>query len=173
MTWAVKEAASLAGSFLESEATFPRRISLTETFLYDNEQENNICKQKALLDVEANIVTGITLFKLFVVHFNRLDFSGDVCGSETHDHSSFDDTSLNPTNGHSSDTTNFVDILKRETERLVRGTDGRFDGIDGIKKGLALDNTSLGLLGPALVPWHAVQDTCVRISCKNRIVYKH
>mmetsp|Transcript_56032 Transcript_56032/g.132142 ORF Transcript_56032/g.132142 Transcript_56032/m.132142 type:complete len:216 (-) Transcript_56032:603-1250(-) len=32
MTWAVKEAVSLAGSFLESEATLPRRISLTETF---------------------------------------------------------------------------------------------------------------------------------------------
>lgn len=33
MTWAVNDAASLAGSFLESEATLPRRISLTETFL--------------------------------------------------------------------------------------------------------------------------------------------
>merc|ERR1719174_143388 len=33
MTWAVKLLASLAGSFLESEATLPRRMSLTETFL--------------------------------------------------------------------------------------------------------------------------------------------
>lgn len=33
MTWALKLAASLAGSFLESEATLPRRMSLTETFL--------------------------------------------------------------------------------------------------------------------------------------------
>merc|ERR1719334_452599 len=33
MTRALKVLASLAGSFLESEATFPRRISLTETFL--------------------------------------------------------------------------------------------------------------------------------------------
>jgi hypothetical protein len=33
MTWALKEAASLAGSFFESEQTFPRRMSLIETFL--------------------------------------------------------------------------------------------------------------------------------------------
>merc|ERR1712015_404997 len=33
MTWALKFLHSLAGSFLESEATFPLRISLTETFL--------------------------------------------------------------------------------------------------------------------------------------------
>mmetsp|Transcript_22696 Transcript_22696/g.47894 ORF Transcript_22696/g.47894 Transcript_22696/m.47894 type:complete len:212 (-) Transcript_22696:795-1430(-) len=33
MTWATKEAASLAGSFLESEATYPLLSSLTETFL--------------------------------------------------------------------------------------------------------------------------------------------
>merc|ERR1711988_223001 len=33
MTWASKEAAPMAGSFLESEATLPRRMSLTDTFL--------------------------------------------------------------------------------------------------------------------------------------------
>merc|ERR1712048_71931 len=33
VTWALKFLHSLAGSFLESEATLPRRISLTETFL--------------------------------------------------------------------------------------------------------------------------------------------
>merc|ERR1712021_190305 len=33
MTWALKVLASLAGSFLESEATLPRRMSLTDTFL--------------------------------------------------------------------------------------------------------------------------------------------
>lgn len=32
MTWALNEAASLAGSFLESEQTLPRRMSLMETF---------------------------------------------------------------------------------------------------------------------------------------------
>src|ERR1700761_1783839 len=33
MTWALKDSAALGGSFLESPATLPRRISLTETFL--------------------------------------------------------------------------------------------------------------------------------------------
>lgn len=33
MTWALKEAASLGGSFFVSPQTFPRRMSLTDTFL--------------------------------------------------------------------------------------------------------------------------------------------
>ena len=32
MTWALKDAASLAGSFFESEQTLPRRMSLMDTF---------------------------------------------------------------------------------------------------------------------------------------------
>ena len=90
-----------------------------------------------------------------MVHFDGLDFGGDVGGSEGDDHTGLDDTSLNTTDGHSSDTTDLVDILERETEGLVGGTDGGFDGIDGVEKGLTLGDTTLGLLGPALVPRHA------------------
>lgn len=114
---------------------------------------NNKCR----LDVETNVVSGKTLNKLLVVHFNRLDFSGHVRRSEGNDHASFDDTSLDTTNGHSANTTDLVDILEGKTEGLVRRTDRRFDGIDSIEEGLALDNTTLGLLGPTLVPWHAVR----------------
>jgi hypothetical protein len=58
MTWAVKEAASLAGSFLESEATLPRRISLTDTFLRYVSILNRNLWPNFLLDVEANVVSG-------------------------------------------------------------------------------------------------------------------
>jgi len=136
MTWAKKEAASLAGSFLESEATLPRRISLTDH----------------VLDVEADVVTGVALLELLVVHFDRLDFSGDVCGGEGDDHAGLDDTSLNTTDGHRANTANLVDILKRKTEGLVGRTGRRVNGIDGLKKGLAGGLASLGLLLPALVP---------------------
>jgi hypothetical protein len=109
-----------------------------------------------ILDVETDVVSRKTLNKLLVVHFNGLDFSSHVRRSEVNDHASLDDTSLDTANGHSTNTTDLVDILEGETKRLVGGTNWRLDGIDGIEEGLALDNTTLGLLGPALVPWHAV-----------------
>jgi len=109
-----------------------------------------------ILDVETDVVSGNTLNKLLVVHLNGLDFSSHVRRSKGNNHASLDDTSLNTANGHSTDTTDLVDILERETKGFVGGTNRGFDGIDGVKEGLALDNTTLGLLGPALVPWHAV-----------------
>ena len=108
-----------------------------------------------VLDVETDVVTGDTLLELLVVHLDGLDFSGHVGRSEGDDHAGLDDTSLNTTDGHRTDTANLVNILERKTEGLVGGTDGGLDGIDGIEEGLALDDTSLGLLGPALVPRHA------------------
>ena len=108
-----------------------------------------------LLDVETDVVSGHTLLELFVVHFDGLDFSGHVGRSESDNHAGLDDTSFDTTDWDRTDTTDLVDILERKAQGLVRGTDGGLDGIDGIEEGLALDDTSLGLLGPALVPWHA------------------
>ena len=108
-----------------------------------------------LLDVEANVVTRETLDELLVVHLHGFDFSGDVRGSEVDDHSSLDDTGLNTADGYCSDTADLVDILEGKAEGLVGGSDGGLDGIDSIEEGLSLDNTSLGLLGPALEPGHA------------------
>jgi hypothetical protein len=91
-----------------------------------------------------------------VVHFDGLDFSGDVRGGECDNHSGFDDTSLNTADRDSTDTTNLVDILERKTEWFVGGTSWRLDGVDGVEQGLAFDRTALDLLGPALVPLHAI-----------------
>jgi hypothetical protein len=122
-----------------------------------------------VLDVEANVVSGKTLNKLFVVHLDGLDFSGDTSGGEGNDHTAeesaqcigiswvyipgLDNTSLNTTNGNRANTTNLVHILKRETERLVGRTGRRVDGINGFEKGLTSGLSSLGLLLPTLVPW--------------------
>lgn len=109
-----------------------------------------------LLHVETDVVTRITLLKLLVVHFDRLHFGGDVRRSKSDNHSSLDDTSLDTTDRDSTDTTDFVDILERQAEWLIGGTNWRLDGVDGIKEGLAFDSTALDLLVPALVPWHAI-----------------
>ena len=105
-----------------------------------------------VLHVEADVVTGDTLAKLLVVHLDGLDFSGDVGGSEGDDHTGLEDTSLDTADGHSSNTTDLVDILEGKTEGLVCGTLGHLNGINGIEKGLAGNLAGLDLLLPALVP---------------------
>jgi len=89
-----------------------------------------------VLDVETNIVTGETLSKLFMVHFNRLDFGGHSSGGERDDHTGLDGTRLNTTDRHCSNTTDLVDILKRETEGLAGRPLGTVDRIDSFKKSL-------------------------------------
>jgi hypothetical protein len=108
------------------------------------------------LHVETDVVTRKTLLKLLVVHFDRLNFGGDIRRSKIDNHSSLDDTGLDTSDRDSTDTTDFVDILEWQAEWLIGGTNWRLDGIDGIKEGLAFDGTTLDLLSPALVPWHAI-----------------
>lgn len=107
-----------------------------------------------VLDVEADVVTGVTLLELLVMHLDGLDFGGDVGGGEGDDHTGLDDTGLDTTDGHSSDTTDLVDILEGETEGLVGGTDGGLDGVDGVEEGLTLERAGLSVTGPTLVPGH-------------------
>lgn len=106
-----------------------------------------------VLDVEANVVTGETsVGEDLVVHLDRLDLSGHVGGSEGNNHTGLDNTGLDSANGHCADTTDLVDILERESQRLVVGSHGGLNGVNGLEEGLTLDLAGLGLLGPALVP---------------------
>jgi len=89
-----------------------------------------------------------------VVHLNGFNFSGDVGRSEGNNHTSLDDTSLDTSDWNCSDTANLVDILQGQSERLVGGTDGRLNGVDGFKEGETLGGTSLALLLPTLEPGH-------------------
>merc|ERR1719204_1409274 len=72
-----------------------------------------------VLDVEANVVSGDSLWERLVVHLHRLDLSGQHVGGEGDDHTGLDDTSLNSSDWNCSNTSDFVDILEWETERLV------------------------------------------------------
>ena len=108
-----------------------------------------------VLDVESDVVTGVTSLELLVVHFDGLHFSGDTSRSESDNHSGLDGTSLDTTDGHRANTTDLVHILERKTEGLLDGTNGGLDGVDGVEESDTLDNATLGLLGPALVPRHA------------------
>jgi hypothetical protein len=66
-----------------------------------------------VLDVEADVVTWKAFDELFMVHFNGLDFSGNISRSEGDDHTSLDDTSLNTTDRNRANARDLVDILKR------------------------------------------------------------
>jgi len=107
-----------------------------------------------VLDVEANIVAGVALLQLLVVHFDGLDFSGDVGWGEGNDHASLDNTGFNSADGHGANTTNLVHILKWKTVGLVGRSCWGLNAIDSIEEGLALDRTGLGLTRPAFVPRH-------------------
>ena len=57
-----------------------------------------------VLDVETDIVTGNGLGQRLVVHLHRLDLSGQVGGSKGDHHAGLEHTSLNTTDGDSSNT---------------------------------------------------------------------
>merc|ERR1719334_2970580 len=103
-----------------------------------------------VLDVEANVVAGESLGEGLVVHLHRFYLSGDVGGGETDDHAGLDDTGLDTTDGHCSDTANLVHVLEWETERLVGGALRRDDGVQGIDEGETGGDGSLDVLGPTL-----------------------
>jgi len=73
-----------------------------------------------VLDVETNVVSGSGLREGFVVHLNGLNLSGQVVRSKGNDHAGFDDTSFDTTNGHSSNTTDFVNVLEGAISRVCR-----------------------------------------------------
>ncbi|CAI0542391.1 unnamed protein product [Linum tenue] len=72
-----------------------------------------------ILHVEPNVVTRESLLESFMVHLNRLDLSRQPGGTKGNNHTGLDDTGLNTTHWHSSNTTDLVHILKWETEWLV------------------------------------------------------
>lgn len=86
-----------------------------------------------VLHVETNVVTRDGLGERFVVHLNGLDFSNNTSGGEHSMDTRLDYTSFDTAYGDSSDTTNLVHILKGEAERLVGGSLGRVDAVEGLK----------------------------------------
>jgi len=130
---------------LSSEvSSFLRRIilSITANVTTTDILDGNV------LNVETDVITGNSLSKLLVVHFDRLNLSSDCARSEGNDLVGLEDTSLNTTDGHCTDTTDLVDILKRDTKRLLNGTDGLRDVIKSLEEG---DTVVRSLVVPAEV----------------------
>jgi len=83
------------------------------------------------LDVEADIVTWLSLIDVFVMHFDGFDFSGDSHWSESDDHTGLEDTGLDTTDWYCSNTTNLVHILEWESEWLVSWSFGWVEAVEG------------------------------------------
>ena len=97
-----------------------------------------------VLDVEADVITGVGSLDLLVMHLDGLDLGGDVHGAEGDDHTGTEGTSLDTTDGYCSNTANLVDVLEGKTEGLVDGSLGGSESIEG------------GEEGGASVPWHVL-----------------
>jgi hypothetical protein len=108
------------------------------------------------LDVEANVVSGNSLSEGLVMHLNGLDLSGEHSGGENNDHVGLENSGLDTADGHCSDTTNLVHILKGKTQGLLRGAGGWDHGIEGLNEGGSRGITSLLAVGdgPVLEPGH-------------------
>jgi hypothetical protein len=107
-----------------------------------------------VLDVEANVVSGHGLGQRLVVHLNGLDLSGQTVRGEGDDHTGLDDTGLDTTDGHCSNTANFVDILEGQAKGLVGRASRGDDGIQSFQEGGSLGVSFLAGDFPALVPAH-------------------
>ena len=88
--------------------------------------------------VTASRVQNGTIFKYYVIKV----FTG------------LDDTSLDTTDGHCSNTADFVDVLEGETEGLACGTCGGNDSVEGLEEGGTLGISFLTGDFPSLVPSH-------------------
>ncbi|KAI4322235.1 hypothetical protein L6164_021946 [Bauhinia variegata] len=79
-----------------------------------------------------------------MVHLNRLNFSCQSRGTKGDNHTRLENTSLNTTNGDSSNTTNLVNVLKWKTKGLVSGPLWLIDLVQGFKEGGTLVPVKVG-----------------------------
>jgi len=109
-----------------------------------------------VLDVEPNVVSWGSLGEGLVVHLHGLDLSSQLVGSESNDHAGLDDSSLDTTHWDCSNTSNFVNILKRQPKGLVGRSCGWDDGIKSLEEGSTVGLSFLALDSPSLVPVHVL-----------------
>merc|ERR1719324_112809 len=76
---------------------------------------------RQVLNVESNIVTWNGLADGLVMHLDRLANGGSSHGSKADEHIGLDDTSLDSSDGHSSDTRDLVHILEGKSHWLQDG----------------------------------------------------
>ncbi len=79
-------------------------------------------------NIEPNVISRLGLFEFFMMHFDGFDFSGDIRGREFDNHSFFQNSGLDSSDGNSSDSRDLIDILKRKSQWFVIRSfgDGQF-----------------------------------------------
>ena len=82
-----------------------------------------------------------------------------------------DNTSLDTAHRNSANTSNLVNILEGQTERLVGGTRRRVDGVNSLKESLS-GNLGLDLFLPTLVPWAVTGDVDHVVAVEARDGYE-
>jgi hypothetical protein len=87
-----------------------------------------------VLHVETNIVSWDCLGKRLVVHLDGLNFGNDTRGGEKGVDTGLDDTSFDTADGHSSNTSNLVDILEGKTKGLVGRALGGLDIVKSLEQ---------------------------------------
>jgi len=145
-TWVVQDDdLGVEGFGFSGWVVFAVRADVTSSDIFDGD----------VLDVETDVVTWYTLWDLSVVHFDGFDFSGDVGWSEFDDHTGFDDTGFDSADWHSSDTTDFVDILEWESKGFVGWSDWWVDAVQSFEQSFTgLFAAFFGLFFPTFVPRH-------------------
>uniref|UniRef100_A0A8R7TJY4 Uncharacterized protein n=1 Tax=Triticum urartu TaxID=4572 RepID=A0A8R7TJY4_TRIUA len=78
------------------------------------------------------------------MHFKGADLSGLASGTKGNIHVRLHGTSLKLTDGHNSNTTNLVNVLKWKTQGLCDGSLGLDDLIKSLKEGGALIPIKVG-----------------------------
>jgi hypothetical protein len=87
-----------------------------------------------ILYVEADVVSRSSLLESLVMHLDGLDFSGLLDRGEGDDHTGLEDTGFDTADGHCSDTTDLVDVLKRNAEGLLNGAGRRSDVVESLEE---------------------------------------
>ena len=83
--------------------------------------------------VKSDIVSRDSLRKSLVMHLDRLDLSSQLGRGKSDHPTRLDNTSLNTTHGYCSDSTNFVHILKGQSERLVSSSSREDNSIKSLQ----------------------------------------
>merc|ERR1712002_4556 len=108
-----------------------------------------------VLDVETNVVSWLCLVHGLMMHLNRFYFNGKTGWGECGDNTWSDDSSFDTAHWNSSNTSDLVDILEWETERLVCGSLWWGDVVQSFDQGLARDLLVFAFQTfPSLVPRH-------------------
>jgi hypothetical protein len=136
LTWVTKDDdLSIESIALASSINFGVRSDVTSLELFDSKT----------FDIESDVVTWDSLWKLGVMHLNGFDLSNLVGWGEVDGHSWFEDTGLDSTNWDCSDTRDLVDILEWESEWLVQSSLWGLKFVESLIEGLTL------------VPFHVVR----------------